>query len=287
MTKAEFASKRRFARIRSGRCGNCGKPSTRVSEGGFTICEECTAKAAKYSKDYREVRAETGLCVECGRQDERTISGKALCTSCTARHSEANRKTRVSLVEMGVCTRCHKRDAIPGRRTCQECADELLEYNRARRARVSGGGTHCVQCGKQDERTLSGLTRCAECAARISEGAIIRKKERLSKGLCEQCGKNPVEPYRRKCRECLDKANEYNRSRYLERKAKREAKMEALASTAGEVVETREYTADSKILGCEYRVLEQKHSNGDTSYKVERIAKEVGHDTAGDIPQGL
>lgn len=62
----------------------------------------------------------------------------------------------------------------------------------------------CTQCGKQDDRTLAGRTRCNECNAKTyvprenrSERQLLNEKrrrqeirqERVEAGLCRECGK--------------------------------------------------------------------------------------------------
>lgn len=74
----------------------------------------------------REKRLAAKVCVCCGLQDERTISGKENCQLCADKKAEQAKRIR---------------------------------WNR-------GKNRQCVSCGKQDERTINGYTNCEVCASK-------------------------------------------------------------------------------------------------------------------------
>lgn len=73
----------------------------------------------------------------------------------------------------------------------------------------------CVECNAQDERTLSGKTRCAVCAARLSDRVKEKYKLRLKEGLCPSCGAPTDRPGRKLCSVCAEK----NKKNYQKFKA--------------------------------------------------------------------
>ena len=79
----------------------------------------------------------------------------------------------------------------------------------------------CIFCEKTDERTLAGKTLCSICAERHSiankKRYIKRSAERLEKGICIRCGKNPHQPDKKLCQECVTKLNGYPLKRKKEK----------------------------------------------------------------------
>ena len=67
----------------------------------------------------------------------------------------------------------------------------------------------CVECNAQDERTMSGKTRCAVCAARLSERVKERYKLRLQDGLCPDCGEPLDRPGHKLCTNCAERHHVY------------------------------------------------------------------------------
>lgn len=78
----------------------------------------------------------------------------------------------------------------------------------------------CVYCGKSDERTLRGLTRCAACyereKARRPEQARRIYAFRKQNGLCTKCGKRDAYTMngRSACADCAERYAEWQRKRY-------------------------------------------------------------------------
>lgn len=131
---------------------------------------------SEWGKALRKARKAAKECTVCGRQDERTLSGRALCEVCANKNLE-HRKNR---------------------------------YHAMREARV------CVVCGEQDQRTYAGWALCERCkdlrneyGAKYREGHrekilgqqrayAIKRDARLKEvGLCSRCGKNPPLPGKR------------------------------------------------------------------------------------------
>lgn len=80
----------------------------------------------------------------------------------------------------------------------------------------------CVDCKKQDARTLIGKARCFECyeKARIKQGGLeIPRRYRTELGLCSMC-MNPVKEGFKVCEECYErvlKASEGYRNKHTPR----------------------------------------------------------------------
>ena len=90
-------------------------------------------------------------CVRCGKQDERTIEGKTLCGVCAKKNSEYIMRNK------------ERYYAHTKRRF-----ERMLSEHR------------CVDCGRQDARTLIGKQKCAVCAAKhdIYKARTMRRKAR-------------------------------------------------------------------------------------------------------------
>ena len=81
-----------------------------------------------YMKEYRALRKRLKLCVQCGKQDERTISGRSYCFSCAEKYrklSKGNYKKKSS--------------------------EERAEYNRRRKERwhKRKAEHRCPRCNKE------------------------------------------------------------------------------------------------------------------------------------------
>ena len=89
----------------------------------------------------------------------------------------------------------------------------MIKANVTHAARQAMG--RCIDCGAQDERTLSGKVCCAECAKKRNE--FMRERIAIMKDLhrCPRCGKDiPKEwPYHT-CKECLAKQKLRYRQRH-------------------------------------------------------------------------
>lgn len=89
---------------------------------------------------YRKRKA-LNQCVECGKQDDYTISGRSLCFECNeknkvrtkkyyAENKEKIKTDRQILIKRGICITCRKRNAAKGRKRCKECLNKRLEATR-------------------------------------------------------------------------------------------------------------------------------------------------------------
>ena len=83
--------------------------------------------------------------MECGKQDDYTISGRSLCFECNEKNKvrtkkyyaenkekikTALHKDRQVLIKRGICVNCRKRNAAKGRQRCKECLSKALEATR-------------------------------------------------------------------------------------------------------------------------------------------------------------
>lgn len=125
-----------------------------------------------------------------------------------ARARERSRRRSAERAAQGLCHRCGARPAAPGRVTCDPCADKRRAADRARAAR----------------RRKAGVKRVRDPEARKAEYRRARQRagNRLARGLCARCGRQPNEPDRRLCAECGERQRRADRERY--RKASAQGK---------------------------------------------------------------
>ncbi len=62
-------------------------------------------------------------CGSCGKQDERTIAGKAVCKTCADRININSMKRYNNLSDLGLCVVCGKETAAVGK-LCKSCSDK-------------------------------------------------------------------------------------------------------------------------------------------------------------------
>lgn len=120
-------------------------------------------------------------CLNCGKQDERTLSGMSRCQSCADKENRMQRE---------------RMDAAPQKRAAKNAAQR--EWRRMLRERCL-----CVDCKKQDAYTLNGHARCFECSqknsiqackvARATQekrniNAKARRDQWREDGRCTRCG---------------------------------------------------------------------------------------------------
>lgn len=91
------------------------------------------------------------------------------------------------------------------------------EYSRERRARAKREGW-CSGCGREDARTKSGKTYCAECAEKQMRWQKQRQAERRAAGVCILCGQTPREGHVL-CQRCAERNRENFGERYARLKA--------------------------------------------------------------------
>ena len=116
-----------------------------------------------------QIYREQKRCIRCGTQDERTLRGLCRCEKCAEKLADyKSRRNKSRRKENGTDPSNGYRDKY--RAKCRE------EHR-------------CIDCGKQDERTLSGHPNCAVCHAKRSE---MQKRYR------EKCKIKKMEAQKRK-----------------------------------------------------------------------------------------
>lgn len=162
-------------------------------------------KLAANKRAYMRKVAE-GRCTNCGKIDDRTLAGHVRCETCNIK-------------------------AHAGKAPKQRTEEQRLQDNANRREwhRMRKAAHVCVECGRQDKRTLGGMSTCLFCAtrrnklarerrdqARVHELEVARREKWLAKGLCSQCGREKEEPDKNMCIDCRVKS----RIRYERKKLK-------------------------------------------------------------------
>ena len=145
-------------------------------------------------KYYAKKRAER-RCVSCGKQDERTLSGRTYCAECYAKRyvPYSQRKPRT-----------------PERR-------EIENADKRAWAKMYRDAGMCLRCGAKDKRTVNGKGLCMWCATKVNGEARKRRAENKEKyneygknrrekwkeeGLCSCCGGKKEEPDKKMCIDC-------------------------------------------------------------------------------------
>ena len=194
MTEAKRARNKRayLKKQAEGRCVNCGKPDDRTRAGGAR-CEACNRRNHERQKprarseeqraaenaakrEWRQMRREAHLCVDCGQMDRRTLDGRANCQTCATRrnankrahqdHDRANamdRERRARWEAEGRCTNCGRARDEPGRLMCVDCRVRM-RMQKWRKNGVKpprGENGRCWQCNKAP--AIEGKRLCTEC----------------------------------------------------------------------------------------------------------------------------
>lgn len=88
-----------------------------------------TTDRKEYTKQRYHRLKEEKRCTNCGKQDERTLSGKTMCQSCernekTYREKYADKRAFLynERKRQGLCTRCGKKNDRKNKISCTECA---------------------------------------------------------------------------------------------------------------------------------------------------------------------
>lgn len=143
-------------------------------------------------------------CVNCGKQDERTLQGFIKCKACVARN-KANASPRPKRTpEQQAKSTQDKRDWI------QRCKDVQM----------------CIRCGTKDKHTIAGHRLCLICAGkdnkrqretrdkeRVNESNKSRRDSWREHGLCTYCGGKKEEPDKAMCIDCRVRARMNYRAR--------------------------------------------------------------------------
>ena len=168
-----------FTRIGRSRCAVCNAKHNRSERKEMTREQRDRENAEK--REWAKMRKAAHLCIDCGRQDKRTINGKCQCLQCAKKRSDRRRETRNSE---------HER-----------------ELREARTARWKAAGL-CSVCGHEKEEPDKAM--CAACKvkfklrkakAKINHGWLPRG----ANGKCYQCNRAPAIEGKRLCQACYDK----------------------------------------------------------------------------------
>lgn len=122
-------------------------------------------KKRESNKVRRLLYRRKGWCIQCGRQDERTMSGKTCCKACEEKKRMYKNKSRERRRKEGLCIACGGQSR-PGYDLCEACALKNAEKLRDRYYRLKSEGI-CVMCGKAP--ASPGLTKCKKCRLRERE----------------------------------------------------------------------------------------------------------------------
>ena len=234
-SREEYNKKRReeyHRRVEQGICTQCGENEATFGR----LCEKCirirSAKSANHKKvltdEQKAKRKEYFAEYRRTHKEERSNYGKE-----TTNFRKSNR----------ICIKCGKEPAVKGRVSCVECleknrleaqrrrenmteeekerAREIVRANyRKRVSRYKAQGM-CAKCGIR--KAVSGKTLCVPCANkerawsiatynrryRRTDNAGLDRSEWASYGICYTCGKNPVVPGKKLCKECSERATKH------------------------------------------------------------------------------
>ena len=118
------------------------------------------------------------------------------------------RKRTAERAAAGLCPRCGVRSPEPGRSACEPCAEKRRIAGRARDAKLRAAGK----------------PRRNPARAREYERERSRRQtaERIARGICTKCGREPAAPARRLCAGCTETRRAADRALYDQAKARGE-----------------------------------------------------------------
>lgn len=148
--------------------------------------------------EFRQKRKHAGVCVQCGREDAYTMTGRSLCADCAeyfSRKQSEYRKDPDKWAKM------------------QACKKDIRETRKANGL--------CPMCGKSAN---SGYVLCDSCRAKRRNymNRYNNHPPRGEYGICWRCNKRESIPGKRLCPECYKKAVETCR---MTAKKRRESKL--------------------------------------------------------------
>lgn len=151
-------------------------------------------------------------CVDCGKQDARTLAGMYRCNDCNEKEKERKERRFRYREEHGLCFACGMQDerTKEGEHYCCACLEKKRKNVKARREYYLK--LHrCGRCGKQDAYTLNGKTLCADCSTdKIHDTLNSRENDdnksynaymqwyrayRKERGICQRCGRDIEKEY--------------------------------------------------------------------------------------------
>lgn len=134
------------------------------------------ATRARNKRHYIKMLNE-GRCVNCGKEDDYTRNGRSRCAACNEKYRYSGKKTMTP--EQREQDNANKREWIKMRKDAHVC----------------------IYCGKQDRRTINGMSSCLQCGKSRSdynrknydsqhqkELRDARKQRWREAGLCTTCG---------------------------------------------------------------------------------------------------
>ena len=106
-------------------------------------------------------------CAKCGKEDERTRSGKRICRECLMERRRVYALARYyRLKEQGICPSCGW-TMEPGRSKCRACMDKAKPSLKKYRERLRKEH-RCTNCGKRLPEG-SEMKRCEACRRKARE----------------------------------------------------------------------------------------------------------------------
>ncbi len=150
-------------------------------------------------------RKENQLCPKCGQPNEpnKSMCRKHLDQECV-RSSRNQKRRRLVRKEVGLCTVCGDK-AIDGKRLCEKHRQYKNEKRKIQLKQWRDNKL-CLDCGAKREE---GYSFCLKCLERKRIRQQNFRLQRNDLGICTECGKNPTENGVFRCRECLDKHNDW------------------------------------------------------------------------------
>lgn len=132
-------------------------------------------------------------------------------------HRRYNRERYADLKAHGICVECGQRDAFHGHVYCPECIEKQNESNAKYRASEKGKTTE------------------AKYADKAKESKRAKYWERVSQGVCVDCGKALSKESARYCTEHLAYHRRYFREQNRKRRMKNTKTLDELAEQRSEV----------------------------------------------------
>jgi len=177
-------------------CPRDGRPN----KPGRKMCEYCLKKAAEKTERHRQKKIKANLCTNCGENPP--VGSSRLCETCRSNASEyshnAHVKRYATRKSEGQCVFC-SRQAVPGKNTCQQCADRRASLQKDKRDCNSRSGL-CSQCGKNHPAGKG--KRCQTCIDKRNDWYKGSPTQAKDKSRREQRRAIVIEHYGGKCVHC-------------------------------------------------------------------------------------
>ena len=186
--------------LAQGLCPRCKKNP--IAQ-GRARCDPCLAHEAQWARERknkvpRDFYLSQNICPRCHIRP--LVLGRRHCEHCLSDARQQQDTKRKKSASQELCRTCTKRPAAEGHTECADCA--ARRCIRSRSWRVEHKYTHCSSCrGPLDDPRFAG---CSRCRKEQTEDVKRTYHERISQGLCPDCGKphDPISPSSRLCSEC-------------------------------------------------------------------------------------